>query len=154
MAFDGLSVCEEQLASALLAVLAKLSLVPAPVVLHFIEVFEIEGLLKLVRMLVVKNALAVEFLIDPHAIVSWFVLGVVKNASAINLIVFELAFVEGSVGKEQLPPAILLAIQVLSLVVSSFLVFSLEILYLFQAVPHLPHLHLVLLLDEALLAAL
>lgn len=105
-------------------------------------------------MLVVENSLAVEFLAYPHAIVGWLVFGVVKNASAIDFVVFELSLVESAVSKEQFPPAILLAIQVLSLIVSAFLIFSLEILYLLQAVPHFPHLHLVLLLDERLLAAL
>ena len=45
MAFDGLAVGEVQFALAFLAVLVKLSLVPAPVVLHLIQVLEIECLL-------------------------------------------------------------------------------------------------------------
>lgn len=45
VAFDGLAVGEVQLAFAFLAVLAKLSLVPAPVVLHLIQVLKIECLL-------------------------------------------------------------------------------------------------------------
>lgn len=105
-------------------------------------------------MLVVKNPLSVEFFIDPHAIVCWFVFGVVKNTSAIDLIALELTLVESSICKEQFPPSILLAIQELSLVISAFFVFSLEILYLLQAVSHLPHLHFVLLFDEGLFTAL
>lgn len=76
-------------------------------------------------MLVVKNALAVELFVDPHAIVGWLVFGVVKNASAIDLVIFELSFIESPVRKEQLPPSILLTIQVLPLIVSSLLILSL-----------------------------
>lgn len=99
-------------------------------------------------MFVVENALAVELFIDPHAIIGWLIFGVVENASAIDLVILELSFVESPVSKEQLPPAIFLAIQVLSLIVPSFLILPLKILYLLQAVPHLPHLHLVLPLNE------
>lgn len=97
---NGLSVCQEQLPFALLAILVELSFVSAPIVLHFIEVLKIKCFLQLVRMFVIKNALSMEFFIDPHSVVCWFFFGVVENASAIDLIVLELSFIESSICKE------------------------------------------------------
>lgn len=154
MPLDCFPVCQEQLPQALLAVLAKLTLIAHPVRLDLIKVGTIEWPLKRERCFVVENALAVEFSLNPHAVVGRPALTVVEYSSAVDFCLLELPLVVGSIREEQLTPAVLLASEQLPVVGPSLFVQTLKKLDLLQTVAHPSRLHLVLPFDEALLSRL
>ena len=69
--------------------------------MNFIEIFVVEGFGQFFRVFVEESAVAVELSVQPHAVVGWLVLSVVKNAFSVYFVVFELALVESSIVEEQ-----------------------------------------------------
>ena len=65
----------------------------------------------MLRVLVEKSAMAVELSVQPHTIVGWLILSVVKNAFSVYFIVFELALVESSIIEKQSTGAMFVSIE-------------------------------------------
>ena len=81
-----------------------------PIILNLIHISKIVLFLKLLRILIVKDTVAVKLIVVPFSIICRGIYRIVKNSLTIHLIFFKLTLIIGSVLKNELAISVLHAI--------------------------------------------
>jgi hypothetical protein len=95
LAVNGVLVGKYHFALAMLIILIELALVFTPEIVHKMEIviWELLSSRQLLRLLIVELAVTLELILVPLAVIGWFVLLVIKNTLAVDLVSFKMSLV-------------------------------------------------------------